>query len=145
MGYCMVPRYPRRSSTGTSVPPGSIKTGPYTAENYYCCRKLNRGVCVFLKALYPGTFDLEVTDRGVLLCTPLCWTVCHILFIGLWSEPQRYPSLPFQSLVTTQHADNYQPIALTSCLCKTFERIVKERLIWYLETEGLLTEVHSGL
>jgi ribonuclease HI len=39
---------------------------------------------------------------------------------------------------------NYRPIALTSCLCKTFERLVNDRLVWYLETNNILTEYQSG-
>ena len=39
---------------------------------------------------------------------------------------------------------NYRPIALTSCLCKTLERMINKRLIWYLESNNLLTRYQSG-
>ena len=39
---------------------------------------------------------------------------------------------------------NYRPIALTSCICKTMERMINRRLVWYLESHKLVTNVQCG-
>ena len=44
------------------------------------------------------------------------------------------------------HSDpiNYRPIALTSCVCKIFEKMVNGRLVQYLENNKLLTNIQCG-
>ncbi|KAI5731334.1 hypothetical protein M8J77_008389 [Diaphorina citri] len=39
---------------------------------------------------------------------------------------------------------SYRPIALASCVLKTFERMVKNRLDWWLENNGLLPPSQNG-
>jgi hypothetical protein len=63
-------------------------------------------------------------------------------FPSSWSEATIIPLLKPDK----DHAcpSNYRPIALTGCLSKTFERMVHNRLTWYLETSNILTELRSG-
>ena len=43
-----------------------------------------------------------------------------------------------------EEPSNYRPIALTSCLCKTLERMINKRLVWYLESNNLISPIQSG-
>ena len=40
--------------------------------------------------------------------------------------------------------NSYRPIALTSCLCKIMERMVNNRLMWFLESNKLLSPIQNG-
>jgi len=50
------------------------------------------------------------------------------------SKPGKDPTNP----------SSYRPIALTSCICKTMERMINRRLVWYLESHKLLANVQCG-
>ena len=39
---------------------------------------------------------------------------------------------------------SYRPIALTSTLCKIMERLVANRLVWYLEKHSILSNLQTG-
>ena len=73
------------------------------------------------------------------------------IFNHIWST-QTFPSIWKKANVIafpkpgkdTTVPTNYRPIALTSCLCKTLERMVNNRLIYYLETNHILSPSQSG-
>ncbi|GBM67535.1 putative RNA-directed DNA polymerase from transposon X-element [Araneus ventricosus] len=74
-----------------------------------------------------------------------------ILFNRIWTE-QKYPSQWHEATVIPilnpgkdpSNPLHYRPIALTSCLCKTFERMVNARLIYELEKQGCIPPLQSG-
>ena len=63
-------------------------------------------------------------------------------FPDCWSEATVIP-IPKPG---KDHSDpnNYRPIALTSCVCKTLERMINDRLVWYLESNNILTDIQCG-
>ena len=49
-------------------------------------------------------------------------------------KPGNFPAEP----------NNYRSIALTSCLCKTLERMINKRLTWFLESNNHISWFQSG-
>ena len=77
-------------------------------------------------------------------------TLLHI-FNGIWTTGVFPESWRLATVIPIpkpgkDHAEptNYRPIALTSCLCKTLERMINKRLVWYLESNNLITKFQSG-
>ena len=57
---------------------------------------------------------------------PLDWTKSNVLFIK------------------KSYGKNVRPISLTSCVCKLFETILKNKFQWWLEFNNLLPPNQSG-
>ena len=62
---------------------------------------------------------------------PECWKEATVIPIPKPAKDQKNPS-------------NYRPISLTSCLCKTMERMINTILVWFLEKNNILTKYQSG-
>ena len=62
-------------------------------------------------------------------------------FPGVWQyvtiipipKPGKDPAVP----------NNYRPLASTSCLCKTLERMINKILTWYLESNNHISRFQS--
>ena len=65
---------------------------------------------------------------------------------------QRFPSTWRRAIIVAilkpgkeaNNGNNYRPIALTSCLCKIMERMVNQRLNWFLEYHQLIDRNQCG-
>ena len=73
------------------------------------------------------------------------------LYNRLWIDAYCPPQWNFAIVIPIpkpgkNHTDptNYRPIALTSCLCKLFEKKINRRLIEFLENNKLLTRLQCG-
>ena len=62
---------------------------------------------------------------------PEDWTLATIIPIP---KPGKDPAEP----------NNYRPIALTGCLCKTLERMMDRGLTWFLESNNHISRFQSG-
>ena len=67
--------------------------------------------------------------------------ICNEIWSGEWREATIIP-IP-KAGKNLSDPGNYRPIALTSCICKTFERMINTRLIWYLEYHAIFTAHQS--
>ena len=70
----------------------------------------------------------KVWETGIL---PKGWKISIIVPVN---KPNKDPS----------QATSYRPIALTSCVCKLMEKMINTRLVWHLETKGLLSPYQFG-
>ena len=59
-----------------------------------------------------------------------------------WKEARMIPVL--KKGKNKSRVLSYRPISLTSCVCKTMERIVNARMQWYLESESFIVPEQAG-
>ena len=58
-------------------------------------------------------------------------------FLDIWRQTTVIPKQGKDN----SDPQNYRPISLTSCLCKIMERMINDRLVWYLESSGLISNL----
>ncbi|GFR02022.1 RNase H domain-containing protein [Trichonephila clavata] len=101
---------------------GNTAAGP-DRVHYIMLRHLSESSILSLLLLFNRIWETQVF--------PTQWCHAHVL---PFSKPGKDPT----------SANNYHPIALTSCLSKLMERIVSARLMFHLESHNLLSPLQSG-
>ena len=78
-------------------------------------------------------------------------TLLLTVFNSIWESGFFPPSWRKATIVAipkpgkdSSDPNNYRPIALTNCSCKTMERMVNKRLMWVLQSKGLLASEQRG-
>ena len=104
-----------QTSHNTAVGPDEIH---YVFLKHLTKNSLNYLLKIFNDIWINGTF-------------PESWKIAVIIVISKPGEDQLNPA-------------TYHPIALTSCHCKTMEHTVNKRLVWYLESNKLITNSQCG-
>ena len=77
----------------------------------------------------------------------LTFNVFKIIRMGWFTTPPNAKAtmIPiFKKGKDPKQAASYRPISLTSCVGKTMERVVNQRLKWYQETNDLLAPEQAG-
>jgi ribonuclease HI len=93
----------------------------------------------------------EISYEMLKQLPPVGWELLLDIFNHIW-QSGKFPSSWHQAIVIplpkpgkdTSDPNSYRPIALTSCICKTMERMVNSRLVYYLEQNNIITEFQSG-
>ncbi|CAG5116491.1 unnamed protein product, partial [Candidula unifasciata] len=83
----------------------------------------------------------KVAKTKLLQIFNACWATGNVPQI--WREAIMIPLI--KPGKDSSNASNYRPISLTSCLCKTMERITNLRLQWYIESENIITPQQAGI
>ncbi|GFX26030.1 probable RNA-directed DNA polymerase from transposon X-element [Trichonephila clavipes] len=110
----------------------SLKKGTLTSAQYNS--GLDRITYAMLRHLNPDSLT------NILYLFNRVWKEHY--YPSSWKEAIMIPILKPGKVATDPLS--YRPIALTSCFCKTFERMVNTRLVFVLEKEKLISSLQSG-
>ena len=75
------------------------------------------------------------------------WVWFTVIFCSTGTIPDAWRTAnitPVHKKGVSLHVTNYRPISLTSLFCKIFERIVKQQLLTYLQSNELITQEQYG-
>ena len=82
---------------------------------------------------------------------PSCLTTLLEIYNSIWATGNIPNSWKEAAVIPIPKRDkdrtdpsNYCPIAMTSCVCKTMERMINYRLTWFLDTNIIMSNFQRG-
>ena len=90
---------------------------------------------------------MDGVDFEILQSLPTKYKLLLLDIFNSMYESSLYPedwSNTFIHFIPKSDGTNYRPIALTSCICKLFQTIVKNRLQWWAEKNNLIPPSQHG-
>jgi len=100
-------------------------------------------VCSKLKSLSPSKYLRLLNQTAELLCLPLCLIYRKSLAEGIlpfdWKEAN---VIPVFKKGDQRQPNTYQPISLTSVVCKVFESIVKDSIVSHMMKNNWFSKMH---
>jgi hypothetical protein len=128
----------------------SNKSEQNTALNYdFSLQELKSAIKQSKKSTQPGADT--ITYEMLKELPSQCLSVLLKLYNNVW-QSGTLPKDWKHALVIPLHKpdkdlsspSSYRPIILTSCICKIMERVVTNRMTWYLEVNNLLNNAQTG-
>lgn len=129
-------------SSGIYNNQNSWLTAPFSLiELNHCLKNSNNFAPGLDNIQYSMLYNLAPSAKYLLLDT-INDVFKQGIFIPEWSTQVVIPIL--KSEKDPNKAESYRPIALSSCISKTYERLLKIRLDWFLEKNNILPSYHHA-
>ena len=93
---------------------------------------------------FPGVDEI---DYEILKSLPINYKLLLLDILNDMYESGNFPDewkKQYIHFIKKLDGINYRPIPLSSCVCKLFEILIKNRLLWYIEHDNLLSPAQSG-
>lgn len=111
--------------------------------------ELNEAINNLSRNTSPGSDN--IANEMIQHLSPITKSYILKLYNHIWTK-HTFPDLWRQAIIIPipkpnkckSDPNNYRPISLTSCMCKTLEKMINKRLVWYLETNKIISNVQCG-
>ena len=134
--------YKSRIELALSSPSPLSLNNPITPEEIDRCLKKSKSKAIGVDRIHNLMLDNLSPENKVNLRHLFNLSLSYSFVPEDWKKAVIIPWL--KSGKPTTDRSSYRPVALTSCLCKAMERIISNRLHWFMENKGLHHPAQAG-